>query len=503
MQIGKLSVRKRSILPLAAGLLTAQAIATLFVWQSNTHLHHSSQAIQASGWLAIPAGPAAASLTTFEAAFRGGLFFTLSIGAGLALATWATLYLWRWVFDGRRALLMLPAGLWLLLVAATAWQGALYPALMVTCVPLATAAAALQKSSSGVSGRYAPGWVVTLGTLVLLTGLWATQLNAQMFSNIRDHLLLSNPVGAKVNDFYYRNTLYAAEAFKSMDQKTLVTWRWVSAVQPPAARRLAGVLSEHDALETPGYAQSDMTVAHLSPTRLSFAFRSGKSLEIETQAFYADPRQWLQTLSSLEDRYGTFRQLTLAGLLLGFPILLFAGVQGALLRLYSRFLSNSRATWAAAATCLLIGLLLLIPVAAGRTEAFETRALGAVLAGDDRHQRVAALRRIEQERIDITRFAQHRELLNSPWVAERYWLARALAFNRNADSMADLLTLLHDPHPNVVCQAFYALGRRGDTSAIAPIKERLLRTDHWYVQWYGYQAMRGLGWRQTRFKSTS
>ena len=491
------------MLPLAAGLMTAQAIATLFVWQSNTYLHHSSQAMQASGWLAIPAGPAAASLTTFGAAFRGGLFFTLSIGAGLALATWATLYLWRWVFDGRRALLMLPAGIWLLLVAATAWQGALFPVLTVTCVPLATAAAALRKSSSAVSGRYAAGWMVALGTLLLLTGLWATQFNAQMFSNIRDHLLLSNPVGGKVNDFYYRNTLYAAEAFKSIDQKTLVTWRWASAAQPPAARRLAGALAEHDVLETPGFAQADMTVAHLSPTRLSFTFQSGKSLEIESQAFYADPRQWLHTLSRLEDRYATFRLLTLVGLLLGFPILLFAGVQGALLRLYSRFLRDSRATWVTAATCLLIGLLLLIPVAAGRTEALETHALGAVLAGEDRHQRVAALRRIEQERIDITQFDQHRELLNSPWAAERYWLARTLAFNRNADSKADLLALLHDPHPNVVCQAFYALGRRGDASAIAPIKERLLHSDHWYVQWYGYQAMRGLGWRQIRSKSTS
>ncbi len=501
MQIGEVSIRKRSMRPLAAGLMTAQVIAILFVWQSNTHLHHSIQAVQAAGWLAIPAGPAAASLTTFGAAFRGGLFFTLSIGAGLALATWASLYFWRWVFCGNRAFLVATAGIWLLLIAATAWQGALFPSLFVICVPLATAVAALQKSSSAVSGRHhAPGWMVSLGTLLLLTGLWATQFNAQMFSNIRDHLLLSNPVGGMVNDFYYRNTLYAAEAFKTMDQKTWVTWRWAASAPSPASRRLAGALAQHDLLETPVFAQADLTVAHLSAAQLSFALQNGKTLQIESQAFYADPGRWLQTLSSLDDRYGIFRQMTLAGLLLGFPILLFAGVQGALLRLYTRFVRDSRATWMAAATCLLIGLLLLIPVAAGRTEAIETRTLAAVLAGDDRHQRVAALRRIEQEGIDITQFDQHRQLLNSPWAAERYWLARALAFNRKADSHADLLALLYDPHPNVVCQAIYALGRRGDPSAIALIKERLLRSDHWYVQWYGYQAMRGLGWRQSRFK---
>jgi hypothetical protein len=55
---------------------------------------------------------------------------------------------------------------------------------------------------------------------------------------------------------------------------------------------------------------------------------------------------------------------------------------------------------------------------------------------------------------------------------------------------------MDDPHPNVVCQAFYALGARGQRMAIHPIMERLVRTNHWYAQWYGYRALRRLGWYQ-------
>ena len=36
-------------------------------------------------------------------------------------------------------------------------------------------------------------------------------------------MLLSNPIGSKIAGFYYDYTLYAAQAFKSLDQKTMRT----------------------------------------------------------------------------------------------------------------------------------------------------------------------------------------------------------------------------------------------------------------------------------------
>ena len=60
----------------------------------------------------------------------------------------------------------------------------------------------------------------------------------------------------------------------------------------------------------------------------------------------------------------------------------------------------------------------------------------------------------------------------------------------------DLLSLLNDPQHNVVCMAFYGLGRRGEERAIQKIIGRIQSSDHWYEQWYGYKALKQLGWRQ-------
>ena len=73
-----------------------------------------------------------------------------------------------------------------------------------------------------------------------------------------------------------------------------------------------------------------------------------------------------------------------------------------------------------------------------------------------------------------------------------------MAKSRAVDTYARLLSMIDDPHPNVICQVFFALGERGRRTAINPIKQRMLELDHWYAQWYGYGALRKLGWRQTR-----
>ena len=63
-----------------------------------------------------------------------------------------------------------------------------------------------------------------------------------------------------------------------------------------------------------------------------------------------------------------------------------------------------------------------------------------------------------------------------------------------------LLYYLNDPHPNVLTMVFYALGQRGNKQAIAEIIEKIETSNNWYTQWYGYRALRSLGWKQTKLK---
>jgi HEAT repeat protein len=81
-------------------------------------------------------------------------------------------------------------------------------------------------------------------------------------------------------------------------------------------------------------------------------------------------------------------------------------------------------------------------------------------------------------------------------VAERYWLARALAVSQRFDTLIDLRSLLADPSPNVVTQTLYALGERKNRLVIQEIVRFMGESDHWYCQWYAYKALRKLGWKQ-------
>ena len=47
-----------------------------------------------------------------------------------------------------------------------------------------------------------------------------------------------------------------------------------------------------------------------------------------------------------------------------------------------------------------------------------------------------------------------------------------------------------------VSMAMYSLGKRQDADAVNEIVYRINISDHWYVQWYAYRALKRLGWTQ-------
>ena len=100
-------------------------------------------------------------------------------------------------------------------IAATAY---------VVLIPLAIFTAAPRLQKTGMPPRKVAA-IHLVGLVLLLTGVGARHADTAIFSGIRDHLLLSNAVGISVNNFYYRYTLYAAQAFKSLDQDLLRTCR--------------------------------------------------------------------------------------------------------------------------------------------------------------------------------------------------------------------------------------------------------------------------------------
>jgi len=483
--------------PIFFGMLTTQAIATLFVYLSNQRILSAGEAIEAAGFFPIPTGQAMASLKNFGSALGGGLFFTLSIGIGLTLVTWSLLRIWDLLFKRDPRVLIACGVIWMALLFFINSNGAvLFPSLFCIAVPLVTGWATIRgtkKADRSTQRR----WYVPVVVLGLLTALWATQLNQHLFTTIRDHILLSNPAGRSVNDFYYRYTLFAAEAIKSFHQKTLRTGRLNGFSDDGLARQLNMRLLRHDVIVLPAIQNPDIALS-LSSSRLLIRSPNGKGLDTTVDAFMADPDMWLAQFSRTTDGLARFRQMTLIGLLMGFPILLFCLAYGFLRMAAGWIRQADRAVFTASGLCLLVGVLLFLPMLNVRPVDISADKLSAAIGSAQWTHRVAALRFIEAHNMEIARYAPYQKLLASPLVVERYWAARAMAKSRTRATYMQLLKMLEDPHPNVICQVFYALGERGRPGAIPAIQAKMAALGHWYAQWYGYRALRKLGWYQHR-----
>jgi hypothetical protein len=164
------------------------------------------------------------------------------------------------------------------------------------------------------------------------------------------------------------------------------------------------------------------------------------------------------------------------------------------------FLDGRASSLIASILCLIVGLSILIPFQYTRGTDIESKDVPQALTSESWQERVAALRIIEQKGLEVSSFQPYPRLLTSPHIAERYWLVRGLAVSRRSETYRDLLAFLDDPHPNVVSMTFYGLGQRGDWRAVSEILTRIKTSDHWYNQWYGYKALRALGWKQKKSK---
>jgi HEAT repeat protein len=147
---------------------------------------------------------------------------------------------------------------------------------------------------------------------------------------------------------------------------------------------------------------------------------------------------------------------------------------------------------------MIVGIMVLVYFQSSRSDIIDIKDISQGLESDNWQTRVAALKSIQQQKLKVADFKAYPQLLNSRIPQERYWLVKTLAYSRGPGTYEDLLTFLNDKNTNVRCMAFYALGLRKNSKAINPILERIKQSDNWYSQTYAYNALRSLGWKQTK-----
>ena len=488
-----------------SGLILAQSVATLQVYLSNIAFLDKLTALQKAGYLTIPNPPVMDALTRWGPAFFGGLFFTLTVGVAVTLAALFTAWMRIRFFPEGRAF---PA------VSAVLWAGILVWLNRNGWVPLASAyfvvippavfflaRRRVQASAGGESGRRI---LLHLGCILILSALGADRINPGMFTRIRDHLLLTNPPGLAVNNFYYRYTLYPAQVFKSPSQDLIRT----AFLDPNTGGSVADGLKktlirlDYPVIDSPNTA--DVVILQ-DGKNLKFLHKEEPILSITPAAFLESPRETLETFSRRVDRYGPFRRVTfwslmaVSGLFVYFSLYLpgffLAWLCGRCISL--RLSKPVPVSAMAAVLCVGTGIGVLTAAVSTAPPALPPAALGTRLASPDPEDRIAALQYLHGRKIDIGPYGVHRKMAKSAHMPERYWLARALHHSRSRRTYDTNLDLLNDPQMNVAYMAYLALGRRGDRRAVAEILVRLKSEDRWYVQLYAYKALRRLGWRQT------
>jgi hypothetical protein len=447
------------VMAIFSGLVVSQIIATFQVFFTNRALYHTLTSINAAGYVTIPNHQTMGCLPDMTTAACGGLFFTLSVGAGISVATLAAAWVWDRVCRRNPIYLIPLLLLWAGFTASIHWDGfSPFTTLYLAVIPPVVFAGALRWMPHVDKGW--PNGFLHLIPIIALGLLWAPQMKKGMFIHIRDHLLLSNPVGERIVDFYYQYTLYPAEVLKPLHRKLLKTCSLKYIAEGPQKNELRKTLLIHDWIETESM-DVDLILKR-SSNLLILKDEKGTAMEIPVNEFLSRPAYALKRFSSRMDKHRIFRQLTFYSLLFAFPITLYILLYSLFFSFLRRWVSWGMASILSVTLCFFSGVTLFIP-----------------LCWNDSRK-------------------TDRAIFTSPHTRERYWAAKTPGVSQSHKTYEDLLELLKDPSPIVVSAALFSLGQRGERKAISRILQQMKDSEHYYVQWYAYKALKTLGWKQKK-----
>ena len=493
-----ISNTRHPVVLLILGLFLAQILAAIQVYLSNIDLHATLSAVKAARYLAVPNEKVMPVLLEFRTAFWGGLFFTFSIGAGISLGSMAAAWIWHSVLRRHKIALFFFLAIWGGLLLSINVNGfALIPNLYFLLIPPALFLLTLKQVSQSDINSNRIQLLVHVLPIPLLALMWFTQFDSRLFLDLRDNLLLSNLLGKKFNNLYYRYTLYPAEVFKSLDQKTIKTCTLKNISNPSLQSKLEKTLIAYDYLPLSDAAKVDLTLVQ-DGNNIGFKAHGQRILQVKTNQFLFDSKRVLQRFAWEIDHFGTFRQITFLSLLIGFPILIYILIHASLYYALFFFLNPKTAALTASVLCLLIGSIALLYFQTHRSSNIAVENIAESLKSDNWQTRIAALKVIHQKGLEISAYQTYPQLLKSRIPQERYWLARSLAVSRQRETYDDLLNLMHDNNTNVRTMVYYSLGQRKNPRAIRPILESIENSDDWYTQMYAYKALRSLGWKQKK-----
>ncbi len=443
-------MRKSILLALLAGIVTTQLIATFHLLSENLDLYRLIQYLQGQGVETVPNQISLPSLLEWKSAIFGGLFFSLTIGVSIPVFCGVLINFLKWQFQGRISPLISLIFIWITLLLFINFSSFnTFPTIYALLVPIVPTLLLF-----GVISEPHPKfqWMLKFLPIFLIGGILinGTVPDSNYFTKLRDRLLWSNSIGSIISDFYYRYTYYPAETLKAADKKLV---RGVY-LEPPD-HKLLNQRTRRD-LNQRGY--------YVVPSYIGYEFVIDNSSAFQGQADVV--KELLKNHSEKADKLKNWRYfIHLSISISGLTILLFPII----------FFGKKRLSWVILYPLLILGIIVWLNIPLDKN--LET--LQRVAGGESS---------LKNPELAI-------KYLTSSDVTDRYWAARAMRDPQSQKSVGYLLKALNDPHPNVVCQALFALGFQNKPSLIPVILQRFQKEEHLYIQLYAFQALRRLGWK--------
>ncbi|MBA4366290.1 MAG: hypothetical protein C0403_01475 [Desulfobacterium sp.] len=486
----------RLLILLLIGFIVAQFLSTVHIFFSNADFHNTLKAVHDAGYLAVPNMHVAQSLTDFSSAFNGGLFFSLTSGLCLTILAVFAAWIWHIPFHKNRSVLIILLLIWaasILMVNQNGFSSLITVYLILIPCTIFPVFGRLFPIHNRDSSWYAIFYHIALFILFSISIGYVSQIKAEKFLDIRDFLLLRNPTGNKLNAFYYDNSLYSANYFKSFSQQLIKTCDLNSIQDKHLRQKLSHIFKRFDYIPLPSSVQADLTLT-IKQNSINFFHQKEDVLAVSVNDFLNSPKQWIKQFESITDRHAIFRMITMASLFFAGSVLLYSITFLFPLSLIRLFATPFTATILAALICVLI-LFITFKGSTGNAH-YTLDKIATMLKSEDSTARIQALRYIVDHKMDITLFPEYETLIINGSTPERYWIAKSLSIQDTKNNREALLKLLNDKHFNVVCMALYSMGKLGKKGEIPIVLDIIKTSRNWYVQWYAYKALRNLGWQQ-------
>ncbi len=491
---------------LAFGLLVSQTVATAVLWISNHALSARLTAVAESGFHALPGLNIDPPLASFRAAFAGGVFFTLSIGTGIVLLAFGTVLLLQAVKPGacRRAAWAGAVVVWLAIIMWGNANGVCYPlTAFLVVIPPAVVLAALQWSPLRHGIRALP-WRKSIHVffVVILLCVWAPQVNKNLFLDIKDNLLLPTRPGTGVVNFYYRYTLFPAELLKPFAARQVNTFAVEGVDDIRTEKEFENLLLHNNCFPVADPALADLVVRK-DGNRITLSHDLKPVVVTDMAGFRRFTAALLLKFSKASDSKSNFRKFTkfcltwLAPMVLYFAVFAFFSIMPGLF-LPLRFSS----ILVPFLCCVVLAGVVTFGLRPDQAGSMDMAVLNRMLMDGTRWEKIAALKYMFENKVDIARVQGLRKLLDTPDYAQRYWIIRNLGNSRHPGVIPLIVRLIKSEPGYLACKAIEAAGMAMGIREREFVKDALVNklqsSRHWYVQYYAYTVLRKMGWVPAR-----